>query len=1164
MFEKLIDFCKNKSKTLLILIAFIVLIIFSVLFYIYSPIIAFNDIYIFNNWLYRIGILFIVWTLFILIFALKPLISLIMLLKDDKKIELKNIKKESLVYLNRAKRNFFISLKDAKSTWKNNFKLKDTPLIILIGNENAGKSTFIHYSNMEYPLNDSLDTHRRKHQSTTNFGLYVSSQGALLDTEGLYFSQEELFRSTGTDELPEDDLEKNKDFMIKRFIWRNFLKFLNKNIFHSKLNGIILIVDVSLFLSGNKEYINNLVSSLVKRINECETFLNIKLPIYIVFTKIDLVDGMTEFFHLLDTDVNNAFGVGINSEITQEYLQKEFQELSQIMFASFIEKSNLISIDEKKNIFLFLKQFDNLFDLVIDFTLKIKKESGYKNKSYIQGIYFVSAYQENVPKNFLFDAICMKNQIKTPILKSNKYKIKKSYFVKSLLEDIIFVNTNGAAAFYNKFIKNITFILVPIIVLLTTYFISDTIIQKYNKEEKMSRITLQDINRLLAVRDYKNYNISEKTSFTMRLKMLLNRYPLLNDTSYPIFNKLSLNMSYLSFQNANNLYYSLNEDILKNTLIKEMENILDVEKNLDEVLIALYVYKSLFDTSTDKELLKIWVTYNYDKLLKQYNIKLEDFIKSINTSNNFAITKTEHNDKYIKLAINKLHKLAKIQRIYTIVNFISLKQSVENLNIKESNIDFNYVFNPKIFKNTIKSIYTKKGLENYIANLDINLNKAKSIEAYVMNEQIINSVQKDLMLDIMKIHLTKYQAEWLRVLDSINPKNNNILDQLSILSKKQNPIYEIIKNVDYNTTLNDEEFLMKIYALGLNATDIKNIFFNTTDMFSQYHKLLDAENKTLENINKDIENLHNKIIDFNNNTHTVGDKLKYITNKPTNSEDPFIQLKEHIKFLPIELERYYSKLHDLSWNLVEENIVNLLNDAWHNEVYSVFISDIAPYYPFNFNSSDDLSIDTFKSFFGYNGTLDNFYKRYLQTIVIRKKHNYYIHPQFQKKIQITKQFMSLMYTASILRSYMFDANNNFKINFTIQSLDLSSQFSRVNFDYDDYSMKYDHTVKNTIPIVTGKFSSGTELIVNAYPYVASQSIKEYQRIFRGEWGWLRLFTESMNENNTNKYTIIFKNDKNLYFDFMVTVNSLTLKSIIKSLRASRVEQTIFEKPSKGK
>ncbi|WP_281275557.1 type VI secretion protein IcmF/TssM N-terminal domain-containing protein [Campylobacter estrildidarum] len=164
-----------------------------------------------------------------------------------------------------------------------------------------------------------------------------------MDTEGNYFSQEEFFKPTSSDELPEDDLNKNRDFLIKKYIWKNFLAFLNKNFFHSKLNGIVLIIDTILFLNSPKEYSQNLIRYLTKRVNECENSLNLKLPIYIVFSKLDLIEGMKEYFDIFNEKIaNKVLGLSFSQILSEEYLDLEFKDLSNSLTQSFMNKNNFI------------------------------------------------------------------------------------------------------------------------------------------------------------------------------------------------------------------------------------------------------------------------------------------------------------------------------------------------------------------------------------------------------------------------------------------------------------------------------------------------------------------------------------------------------------------------------------------------------------------------------------------------------------------------------------------------------------------------------------------------------------------------------------------------------------------------------------------------------
>ena len=568
---------------------FISLIAISILFWRYSPDIAFNDVYIFANTSSRIIALCIFWLIAFVIFALRATIKFFSSMKDDKRQQIKEIKKVSNESVNKAKRNFFISVKDAKNTWKNDIKFKKIPLVMIIGNERAGKSAFINYSNIEYPLGDSLDTYKKIHQSTTNFNLYISKNGALIDTEGVHFAQEVLFNPSSTDELPEDDVEKNKDFLLKKNIWKEFLNFLNKNIFHSKLGGAILIVDTQQFLENPKEYSNDLIRYLVKRVNDCENNLKIKFPIYVVFSKLDLVEGMGDYFKLFKDDVaNKAFGLSLSNTFNKDDLDNDFKELSRSLLYNIMSKNSLShSLEDKKRSYLFLKQLDNLFALVSDFTLKLKDENSLKNSSPIKGVYFVSAFQENIPINYLVNTVCDRYGIKKPLARALNNYSKQSYFVKSLLKDIVFkghlANPNLNKSLSTKILNFASITLVCV----ATYFACSYFINLKSAKELEAQNAMLSISTLLDGQKYKDYTPTQKIELLRNLKDTLRIYPRLfsGDTKfeYPL-----LDISYKGFKSAKDLYTELTIDFLKNTILVEMENMLETETNPDN-LIKLFI-----------------------------------------------------------------------------------------------------------------------------------------------------------------------------------------------------------------------------------------------------------------------------------------------------------------------------------------------------------------------------------------------------------------------------------------------------------------------------------------------------------------------------------------------------------------------------------------------
>lgn len=68
------------------------------------------------------------------------------------------------------------------------------------------------------------------------------------------------------------------------------------------------------------------------------------------------------------------------------------------------------------------------------------------------------------------------------------------------------------------------------------------------------------------------------------------------------------------------------------------------------------------------------------------------------------------------------------------------------------------------------------------------------------------------------------------------------------------------------------------------------------------------------------------------------------------------------------------------------------------------MNEIAPFYPFNTQSMQELSMDAFKSFFGKNGTLNKFYNKYLHSVLIKKTNSYLLTTQSDVNINFSKSF----------------------------------------------------------------------------------------------------------------------------------------------------------------
>ena len=1147
---------------------FISLIAISILFWRYSPDIAFNDIYIFANTSSRIIALCIFWLIAFVIFALRATIKFFSSMKDDKRQQIKEIKKVSNESVNKAKRNFFISVKDAKNTWKNDIKFKKIPLVMIIGNERAGKSAFINYSNIEYPLGDSLDTYKKIHQSTTNFNLYISKNGALIDTEGVHFAQEVLFNPSSTDELPEDDVEKNKDFLLKKNIWKEFLNFLNKNIFHSKLGGAILIVDTQQFLENPKEYSNDLIRYLVKRVNDCENSLKIKFPIYVVFSKLDLVEGMGDYFKLFKDDVaNKAFGLSLSNTFNKDDLDNDFKELSRSLLYNIMSKNSLShSLEDKKRSYLFLKQLDNLFALVSDFALKLKDENSLKNSSPIKGVYFVSAFQENIPINYLVNTVCDRYGIKKPLARALNNYSKQSYFVKSLLKDIVFkghlANPNLNKSLSTKILNFASITLVCV----ATYFACSHFINLKSAKELEAQNAMLSISTLLDGQKYKDYTPTQKIELLRNLKDTLKIYPRLfsGDTKfeYPL-----LDISYKGFESAKDLYTELTIDFLKNTILVEMENMLETETNPDNLIKAFYMYQSLFDKDfINANLFKIWIKTNWSKFEK-YNINQDDFLSHADSVLNADLKDIYQNLNSIKVAGDKLIKVERLERLYSLLEFISYKNEKEFYDIKKeiAGID-NVIENSNAFE-PFNKIYTKDGMREFLSNLSSYIDDSANIEKWLFqNERAsnfdTNEDKTNLRLSIANLYLQKYRSRWITVIGGITPKKFNsrkeTLDELEILSKVENPVNSLVNTLNTNTLLTDETFLKYIYGLGYPSTEIRKLFSNFSSDFSSYHALNDSskENGILNTISDDVSKIHKKILDFNYEMlQSENDKITYVIGGVKNENDPFIVLNNDSKMLPKELMNYYQQVSKLSWKQVESGASTFLNTAWQDEIYSLYANEIRQFYPFNETAAQSVSIQSFKAFFGKNGAWNQFYDRFLKKILSKGSNGYRVRSAYAKDFKFSKSFLENISVIDNIANTVLDLNDEIKINFYIKAIDLSANFSNISVSsVNDKSITYDHTIPSSLYITPKDFDTSAQI-----KFIAKfqNGNKIEQKTFSGEWAWHRLLRNSIYNSEQGKYSLYLNPQEKYYFGFDVTPNNTELMELLRNISSFKLPKNIL-------
>ena len=153
--------------------------------------------------------------------------------------------------------------------------LYELPWYVIIGNPSAGKSTAVVKSGLKFPFADKAGNVVQGVGGTRNCDWFFTSEGILLDTAGRYSVHEE-----------------------DRKEWLGFLALLKKHRPKAPVNGILIAASVAELLQARPEAAIQLAKNLRQRVQELTENLEVMAPVYLVFTKADLISGFTEFFEI--------------------------------------------------------------------------------------------------------------------------------------------------------------------------------------------------------------------------------------------------------------------------------------------------------------------------------------------------------------------------------------------------------------------------------------------------------------------------------------------------------------------------------------------------------------------------------------------------------------------------------------------------------------------------------------------------------------------------------------------------------------------------------------------------------------------------------------------------------------------------------------------------
>lgn len=313
--------------------------------------------------------------------------------------------------------------------------LYELPWYMIIGNPAAGKSTAIANSGLHFPLAGKEGKVIHGVGGTRNCDWFFTSNGIVLDTAGRY-------------SVHEDDRDE----------WFGFLDLLKRYRAKAPINGIIIAASIGELVGSKPEFGINLAKNLRQRVQELTERLEVFAPVYVVFTKADLIAGFTDFFHETNrVERDRVWGATLPYTASATggnvvtLFDKHFDELYDGLREMSLANLALHPDKRKETVLLtFPLEFASIKAPLRAFLLTLFEDNPFQFKPVFRGFYFTSALQEGVSASTSSERVAERFSLRLNRVSPTVVSSKHGFFLHDLFHKVIFADKSLVSRFASR------------------------------------------------------------------------------------------------------------------------------------------------------------------------------------------------------------------------------------------------------------------------------------------------------------------------------------------------------------------------------------------------------------------------------------------------------------------------------------------------------------------------------------------------------------------------------------------------------------------------------------------------------------------------------------------------------------------------------------------
>jgi type VI secretion system protein ImpL len=1064
---------------------------------------------------------------------------------NARKVEEKQEEEDPVLPLERRQQRLLDNrLADLKRNLPGRKGVYKLPWYLLVGLEDAGKSSLIQRSGQTYTLTN-VTRCARTERNPYGFEWWVGDKGVLIDPDGELLSQDAGQGSAGGE--------------IQQRLWKHFLSWLEKNRPQRPLNGIILTVDLARLCKVKAQQREAQAVLLRTRLRELMEQLGSRLPVYITFTKLDLMYGFGPFARTLSKEEKEE-PLGCTFKMEGQQDPDDWLIEFEQSFAALVKRLNarlpdVLAVtrdgEERAAAYSFTRQLAGLKPALEKFLGDLLCADAFSTPALVRGTYFTSVVQEGVPEDAFVSAAADNYGLAEPIQPAQRSGQSASLFTQALLPKVIYREAGLASDNRKVAARRRRGFAVAAVVALASgvgmtagwqhYFIKNA-----NAAQAVETGVESFINNWRPTGyqpDTTGRNLLEPLDQLREATLAFGDYrsepAVIADMGLYQGHKVGpeVEASYLD-----NLAYQF----MPALMLGVMEEMGEAPDLSSERLDHLRVLRMLYDASGRRA--DIVRRYMRDYWQDAFPAQ-RDLQQQLVSHLDYALAHTDLNARVktgdatadmalapfrssVQWAQQELGSIATPERVYRDLEVEAAQNFRSPLDLaRESGPAFSTVFvrldkngealsegaSPEHDPARIPSLLTRKGMDSWFLQKSDSVTELALIDAWVLGRRsdvdFSEADEARLRTELQLIYAEEYANRWREALSHLDIQSFSDLNHgvriLESLTGGHEPLKQLLANVTGNTRLipagsEESDAARQVLEQSVHFRMVQNIQRQFTDL----NKLLEREGDEptdLDQVMDVIENLHI----YMRNIQESPDRGKAALSAARarmglQGADPIFTLQRVATNQPAPLNRMLEKLASESWRVVLDQAVGQLERQWYQEVYQPFQQSLARHYPFNQSAGTEAALQDFERFFAPDGLLDRFYADNLKLFLED-------HPEqvagTQRASLVRKDVVRALEEAEEIRRAFFTRSGSLDVEFSLEPLHLSSNKRRSVMNVDGQLVEFSHGPGQSIPLIwPNTLRDSVESRITLVPTEINRSPRSMSE--DGPWALFRLLDEA--------------------------------------------------------